>query len=240
MQQLRNSTRSSLLFAALVFLAQQAIGNDLFENTLQTGENLFSPLPLSVLAAGAGCTYLACKAENDTGYSGFLPRSPFNTIDRVDNFLFAEALPLSAGALWVAGSISSSESTEDTGETLCRGLLYTYGIVQTLKLTSRRTRPDESNERSFPSAHAAGASCTAIVLWDRYGYDVGIPCTALALYTCVSRVNLGKHFPSDVVFGAAVGLACGFAAAAVGNNAELGSFSFSLSVDNEGRVTAGL
>lgn len=241
LQQLRNSTRSRFLLATL--LASAASGHDLIENTLETGENLFAPVPLSVMAAGAGCAYLAYRTESSSGYSDFLPETPFSTFDKVDNFIFGEALPISATTLWIAGSISNSENAENTGEVLCRGLLYTYGFVQTLKLTTHRTRPDSTNTRSFPSAHVAGASCTAVVLWNRYGADVGIPFAALALYTCASRLNLGKHFPSDVVFGAAIGTACGFAAAAAGKSNDLlsfGNFSFSLSVDTEGRITAGL
>lgn len=238
--QLRNFTGDNFLIAVL--LAAVATGNDIVENTLNTGENLFTPIPLSILAAGTAGSFLAFKTEDHTGDTGFLPGEPFKTMDRVDNLIFGEALPVFSAGLWIAGKVSDSEEMEDTGEEQCRGLLYTYTIVQTLKFTTGRTRPDGSNRRSFPSSHAAGASCTAAVFWDRYGPEVGIPLAALALYTCVSRVNLGKHFPSDVVLGAAIGTACGIASAMAGNGEKgmNGSFSFSLSVDTEGRITTGL
>ena len=90
----------------------------------------------------------------------------------------------------------------------------------------------------------AGASCTAAILWNRYGPQAGIPLTLLALYTGVSRTNLGKHFPSDVVLGAAIGTACGIAASMVDNTGEKSdnefSLSFSLSLNTEGRITQAL
>ncbi|MCD4708694.1 MAG: phosphatase PAP2 family protein [Candidatus Sabulitectum sp.] len=234
--QLRNFTRGKFLIAVLV--AAVAAGQDFVENTLETGENLFSSIPLSILTAGAAGSFFAFKTEDPAGYRGFLLGQPFATMDRVDNLIFGEALPVSTATLWIAGRLSDSVKMENTGEELCRGLLYTYSIVQTLKYATGRTRPDGSSNRSFPSGHAAGASCTAAVLWNRYGPEVGIPLSALALYTCVSRVNLGKHFPSDVVLGAAIGAACGIASAIADNNEEgkSGFFSFSLSVDTEGRI----
>ena len=238
LQQLRNFTRGRFLIAVL--LAAVAAGHDTIERTLETGENLFTAVPAAILAAGTAGTYFAFKTEDHSGYSGFLPQQPFNTFDKVDNLLFGEALPVSAATLWIAGKLSASDQLEDTGEEICRGLLYTYTIVQTLKFTTGRTRPDGSNDRSFPSAHAAGAACTAAVLWNRYGPEVGIPLSAITLYTCISRVNLGKHFPSDVVLGAAIGAACGFASAMASNDDEGNNFSFSLSVDTEGRITPGL
>ncbi len=80
-----------------------------------------------------------------------------------------------------------------------------------------------------------------MILWNRYGPEAGIPFTLLVLYTGVSRVNLGKHFPSDVILGAAIGTACGIAASMVENNADDNenefSLSFSLSLNTEGRIT---
>jgi hypothetical protein len=233
-----NST--GIRFLVGVFVCSTAIAGELADNTLETGRNLFTAVPASVLVAGTAGSFWAYKTEYPEGYCGCIPNSPFNTLDKVDDLLFGKALPVSSAALWIAGIAAGSDNLQNTGEELCRGLLYTYGITQITKLSIARTRPDETDTRSFPSGHAAGTSCTAVVLWHRYGAGVGIPAAAVALYTCLSRVNLGRHFPSDVLMGAAVGAACGIAASMVDNGHSDDGVIFSLSVDTEGRITPGL
>ncbi|MCK5786135.1 MAG: phosphatase PAP2 family protein [Candidatus Sabulitectum sp.] len=237
----RNFTKGRILIVLLIVSAT-VTARDVIENTLKTGENLFTAVPASILTAGAAGSFFAYKTEGQTGYEGLLPEQPFSTFDRVDDFLIGKALPISSAGFWIAGKLTDNQDMECTGEELCRGLLYSYGIVQTLKFATGRTRPDGSDNRSFPSGHAAGASCTATVLWSRYGPEAGIPLSLIALYTCLSRVNLGKHFPSDVVLGAAVGTACGIASTMLENDTGTGEkgFSISLSVDTEGRITPAL
>ena len=55
-------------------------------------------------------------------------------------------------------------------------------MVQALKYTVRRERPDGSNNKSFPSGHAASAFATATVLQRHYGWKVGAPAYALGSY----------------------------------------------------------
>lgn len=241
----RNFTKSRILkylFAICLFYTTAATGSDLVDNTLETGENLFSAVPASILATGTAGFFFTYRAECSTGHQDFLLGEPFKTADAVDNFLMGAVLPISSAALWTAGSLWDSPSVENTGEELCRGLLYTYGISAVLKFSAGRMRPDGTNTRSFPSGHAAGAACAAAVIWDNHGPQAGIPFSLIALYTCLSRVNLGRHFPSDVVMGAAIGAACGIAASMVHNgiDSQASKFSFSLSVDTEGRIIPAL
>lgn len=235
---LRNFTVNSFI-AVFVFISVSYCGN-----LLDTGENLFSPVPLIVFATGATVSFGAYKLENPSGNQNFLPNRPFNTIDQIDNFLFGELLPVTAGGIWIAGKLSDSNNMESFGEELSRGLIFSYGIVQTLKWSTRRTRPNNENNNSFPSAHAAGAACLASVLWSNYGAEAGIPSAAIALYTCFSRVNMGKHFMSDVIMGAAIGTACGIATSSINDNNTVEGFtdpiSFKIFIDTSGRITTGL
>ena len=48
---------------------------------------------------------------------------------------------------------------------------------------------------------------TAAVLGRHYGWKVGVPAFVLASYVAFCRVHDNKHYLSDVVFGAAMGLA---------------------------------
>jgi hypothetical protein len=233
-----NSIRTRFLLAVLV--VSSAAAGSLLDSTLNTGKNLFATAPVSVLATGALSSFLISRVENSSGNPGFMPGSSFKTVDMVDDFLFGKVLPVSSAAVWLTGCIANSEEIKNSGEELCRGLLFSYGIVQTFKIATGRERPDGSNNRSFPSAHAAGASCIAAILWSRYGAATGIPLSALAVYTCLSRVNLGKHFPSDVLMGAAIGAACGIASSMVSASQGTGGVKFSVSIDTEGRITPGL
>ena len=83
-----------------------------------------------------------------------------------------------------------------------------------LKSAITRTRPDDDGKDSFPSGHSTRAFATATMASAnlegtpmpaglRIGLDAGI--TTLAAGTAWARVEGGRHFPSDVLAGAAIG-----------------------------------
>lgn len=83
--------------------------------------------------------------------------------------------------------------------------LVTFG----LKCAVNRARPDGIADRtnsSFPSGHATGAFALAAVFGHEYP-KLAIPCYAVAAGIALSRVYKGRHYPSDVLAGAAVGYA---------------------------------
>jgi membrane-associated phospholipid phosphatase len=88
-------------------------------------------------------------------------------------------------------------------------------LVEGLKRAVGRTRPDGEHKHSnssFPSSHAANAFALAWVLGARWRR--GLPLyLALALLVAFSRMYLNRHFLSDVVAGAFIGLMCAWAAA---------------------------
>ena len=57
----------------------------------------------------------------------------------------------------------------------------------------------------MPSGHATNAFAVATVLGHRYP-TYRVPLYALAASVAFARVYLGRHYPSDVLAGAAVGL----------------------------------
>jgi hypothetical protein len=93
------------------------------------------------------------------------------------------------------------------GADVMRAQLLSQAYVQALKFTVRRERHNGSNQVSFPSGHSASAFATAGVLQRHYGWKVGIPATILAGYVAAARVHDNYHYLSDVVFGAAMGVA---------------------------------
>lgn len=88
-------------------------------------------------------------------------------------------------------------------------------VVEGTKRLIGRPRPDGDRKRSnssFPSSHAANAFTLAAVFarrWRRAAPVFWIGAAAIAL----SRVYLNRHFASDVLVGAAIGIACAWLAA---------------------------
>ena len=110
------------------------------------------------------------------------------------------------GQLIVLGSLKyGSNEFNSTTSAIIGNVLCTYG----LKFVSGRVRPDGSNRRSFPSGHTSSSFLAATIAHDLYGSKVSVPAYLLAGLTSVSRIHDNKHYLSDVIFGASLGIALG-------------------------------
>ncbi|MGG7033947.1 MAG: phosphatase PAP2 family protein [Flavobacterium sp.] len=85
-------------------------------------------------------------------------------------------------------------------------------VVQTLKYTVKEERPDGSNNLSFPSAHTATAFTNASLLFYEFK-DSNLWYAGsgflFASATGILRIANNKHYTSDVLAGAGIGLASG-------------------------------
>lgn len=72
-----------------------------------------------------------------------------------------------------------------------------------------RTRPDGSDRLSFPSGHASSAFALATVAERHYGWKVGVPSYLAASAIGLSRIERSKHYLSDVLAGATLGVITG-------------------------------
>jgi membrane-associated phospholipid phosphatase len=90
----------------------------------------------------------------------------------------------------------------------------THGAVELLKRATNRTRPDGSDDRSFPSGHAAGSAVRATLAARNARCVLRAPalraasditCALLAGGCAWARVEAHKHYPSDVLAGLAFG-----------------------------------
>lgn len=79
------------------------------------------------------------------------------------------------------------------------------GTSYLLKEAFPETRPDGSDNKSFPSGHTAISFSAAATLQNRYGWKIGLPAHAAAAFVGVARVEADKHHWYDVVAGAALG-----------------------------------
>ena len=120
------------------------------------------------------------------------------------------ALYLGGRYLWApAKDEPQTNKWSHLGLDLIRAELEEEAIVQTLKLSVRRTRPD-GTPYSFPSGHAAATFALASVLERHLGYRLALPTLVIATYVATSRLHDNVHYVSDVVFGAAIGTATGW------------------------------
>ncbi|MBI3050789.1 MAG: phosphatase PAP2 family protein [Acidobacteria bacterium] len=115
-----------------------------------------------------------------------------------------------AGALatYTIGRVASNDTVARIGADLIRAQIVTQALTGAVKTAVGRTRPD-GMQYSFPSGHAAATFASATVLQRNLGWKVGVPAYAVAAYVATSRVQVRRHFLSDVTFGAALGIAAG-------------------------------
>lgn len=137
---------------------------------------------------------------------------------------YGAATTVAAGslALMAAGRLARDPRLARTGSELARSLLYTGAIVLPLKLAVDRTRPN-GGPYSFPSGHSAVAFAAAPVLGAEFGPGAAIPAYLAATATALGRMEDRKHYLSDVLFGAAIGVAVGSAVAHSGEPSRSGS-----------------
>jgi len=208
---LRNNNRFPVL---LLLLSSTAIGGNFLHFVGEDIHNMFSSEPLAVIGLGGVAAAGTYMLEDNWSCGGFMGEGLLKGCSEVCDHAFGLPLLGFSTITWAGGALLNSPDGEETGQMLTEGLLLTYGMTGVLKIASSRTRPDCSNTRSFPSAHSSGTACAAVILWDCYGPQAGIPATVIAAFTALSRVNLEKHYPSDVIAGAAIGISIGLAVCA--------------------------
>ncbi len=113
-----------------------------------------------------------------------------------------------AAGVYAIGRATGHDRLATVGAHMFRAQIIAQTTTQTLKLASGRTRPD-GTKLSFPSGHSAAAFATASVLQSDLGWKAGLPAYAVATWVAASRVQTKRHYVSDVVAGAAVGILAG-------------------------------
>jgi hypothetical protein len=160
----------------------------------------------NVLPAAIGGTVALTLAPYDERISSAL-RGTSNTVGTIGDAAGGPAAMASiVGATVTASFFSQSSRFKSTAFALAQATAVEITIFQSMKYITQRERPDGSDNLSFPSAHAADAFTVAAVFSHYYGWKWGIPLYAAAGLIAVSRVEQGKHWPSDVAAGATIGL----------------------------------
>jgi membrane-associated phospholipid phosphatase len=92
----------------------------------------------------------------------------------------------------------------DEGWTVAEAFLCSYLTTTVLKSSVHRLRPGHGTH-SFPSGHSAMSFTAATLMESNLGPYAGIPAYGLAAFTAFERVESGRHYPSDILAGAAIG-----------------------------------
>ena len=125
---------------------------------------------------------------------------------------YDDYLQYAPAALLVGMKVCGVESRSSWGRMLVSDA-FSAGLmaaaVNSLKYSFRVMRPDGSTRNSFPSGHTATAFMTATMLHKEYGhrspwYSIGA--YTAATLTGLSRQMNNKHWLSDVLVGAGIGI----------------------------------
>ena len=187
----------------------------------------FKRLPSLETAAilGVGGGLAAWVHSEDAEITQQWSRSP--ELDRV----FEPGATLGAGWVQAGGALGAyllgrrihNAQLATLGGSLIRAQTINALLTQGLKVSVRRKRPDGTSF-SFPSGHSSATFATATVLQRHLGWKIGAPAYAVAAFVGASRLQENRHYLSDVLFGAAVGIVSG-RAATIGRGAATFSIS---------------
>lgn len=182
----------------------------LFINLVEDVKHL--PAKQNLLLAGIGGGLAASAHKVDRDFNVRL-RSHYDGVNKAfapGKYLGStpEQVGLSLGT-YAYGRLSHSPKVSHLGMDLLQAQILTEMLVQPIKMSTKRERPDGSNNRSFPSGHAAVTFAGATVIERHLGWRKSLLGYTIASYVAASRLHDNRHYLSDVVFGAAVGSIAG-------------------------------
>lgn len=128
------------------------------------------------------------------------------------NYRYDDYLQYSPAALMLALKAAGYESRTNWSGMLTSAAFSTAiqaAVVNGIKYSVGRLRPDGTSYNSFPSGHTATAFMTATLLHKEYGWRspwFSIGGYTAAAITGVSRLMNNRHWMSDIVAGAAIGI----------------------------------
>ena len=125
---------------------------------------------------------------------------------------FTQLIPHAAvfGLDWIG--IKSKHGLKDKLGLMFTGGIIMLGTVHALKYTTKQDRPDGSSANSFPSGHTANAFFGATILAKEYSDKsilIAIGGYSVATATGVLRILNNRHWTSDVLTGAGIGIISG-------------------------------
>ena len=172
-------------------------------------KNLPSMENLYWAAAGGGLA-LAVHPLDDNVHDALVGSDTADKIFKPGAILGNTATLLAVSTVvYVVGRAKDEPRVSHVGMDLLRSIAISEALVEALKYTTRRERPDGSGKTSFPSGHASDTFAFATALERHLGWKYAAPAYVISSYVAASRLPANRHWLSDVVFGSAVGIIAG-------------------------------
>jgi membrane-associated phospholipid phosphatase len=113
------------------------------------------------------------------------------------------------GALFLAGRFAPQGAFRAASYDFAQALAVNAVWTGALKFSLHRQRPDGSDFYSLPSGHTSTAFSLATVTQQHFGWKAGVPAYLAAAGIGLSRIESNKHYLSDVLAGATIGVIVG-------------------------------
>lgn len=191
----------SELRAAPTSDAEPGFFRDIYENHLLPSiDRGFDGVGMGILAGGFLATVLAKQHDGDV-------RSAYKDNGKLSKDVSRFGAFWGSGAPGIAIAATQLAFDPENGMPHAEAIAFTSLTHVTMVLIARRPRPfDEERKTSFPSGHSASAWATATSLSYAYGWPVAVPAYTAAVLTMGARISDDRHWLSDTVAGATLGL----------------------------------
>lgn len=124
-----------------------------------------------------------------------------------DDYLRFASIPFIYGLDFIG--VKAKTDIKNRTAILLKAEVMMFASVTLLKNSTHAIRPDGSNDKSFPSGHTAQAFLGAVMIQREYGHiSIWYPVAAYTVATSVGvlRVLNNRHYTSDVLVGAGIGM----------------------------------
>ena len=163
---------------------------------------------LGLAVIGLGAAMASHPADNRLANALWANNGPNNFLAPGER---AGGLALHAAggfAAFLVGRATNNARLATVGGDVFRAQIVAQTTTHAIKFSAHRTRPDGTTH-SFPSGHTSSLFATATVLQRDLGWRVGAPAYAIAAWVGVSRIENRRHYLSDVLAGATIGILAG-------------------------------
>lgn len=127
--------------------------------------------------------------------------------DGIDDYL--RFVPVASVFVLKAAGTDSQSSWKRVAVNSATAFAINVGTTYLLKNVVHSTRPDGTDNRSFPSGHTSVAFCGAMILHKEFHKTspwISVAGFSVAAVTAADRVRRNRHHWTDVLTGAAIGV----------------------------------